>query len=198
MQHQGKEAEAQFERATNLDANSAEIHAAYGLFRLKRREYDKAAKQLDMALALDAKNPESLGNAARAYLGDNRFLDADRRTREALEKDPNNAHLIYLSGKVAETIGKLDEASKGSYEQALTQEARSRRGADRAGADRARQRRQGSRPRSARVGGEGTDRREERVRSGRTHRSLAGGRRPAKSEGRCGGGAGARSGRSLL
>jgi predicted Zn finger-like uncharacterized protein len=122
QQHNGKEAEAQFERAAKLDSNASQTFAAYGVFRLKRREFDKAAKQFDLALALDAKNPETLGNSARAYLRTNRYLDADKRIREALDKDPNNPRLIYVSGKVAEVIGKLEEATK-EYSRALLKKA---------------------------------------------------------------------------
>jgi predicted Zn finger-like uncharacterized protein len=122
QQHNGKEAEAQFERAAKLDSNASQTFAAYGVFRLKRREFDKAAKQFDLALALDAKNPETLGNSARAYLRTNRYLDADKRIREALDKDPNNPRLIYVSGKVAEVIGKLEEAAK-EYSRALLKKA---------------------------------------------------------------------------
>jgi len=122
QQHNGKEAEAQFERAAKLDSNAPQTFAAYGAFRLKRREFDKAAKQFDLALALDAKNPETLGNSARAYLRSNRYLDADKRIREALDKDPNNSRLIYVAGKVAEVIGKLEEAAK-EYDRALSKKA---------------------------------------------------------------------------
>jgi len=121
-QHQSKEAEAQFDRAATLDANSAEVHAAYAIFRLRRREYDKAARQFDAALAADATNPEVLGMAARAYLGASRYLDADKRIREALAKEPDNARLIFVSGKVAESIGKLEEAGK-EYDRALSKKA---------------------------------------------------------------------------
>ena len=117
-QHQGKEAEAQFDRATKLDENSAEIAGAFGAFRLKRREYEKAAFWFDKALKLES-SPEVLGLAARAYLGVNRYVDADKRIREALQKDPQNARLVFISGKVAESIGKTEEAAH-EYERALT------------------------------------------------------------------------------
>ncbi len=119
LQHQAKEAEAQFDRAVILDVNSAEIHVAYALFRLQRREYDKAAKQFDAAFAIGGQSPDTLASAALAYLGASRYLDADKRVRDGLSKDANNARLHFVAGKVAESIGKADEANK-EYERALS------------------------------------------------------------------------------
>ena len=117
-QHQGKEAEAAFERAVQLDPNAAEVHAAYGAFRLYRREYEKAQKQLDAALAIDPANAHVLANAARAYLGTNRLLEADKRIQEALVKAANDPWVLYAQGKVAEGIGKQEDAYQ-AYDKAL-------------------------------------------------------------------------------
>jgi|GEM_PF-1645246 len=118
LKHQGKEAELAFDRAATLDPASAEVREASGNFRLARREYEKAAKQFDGALAAGSTAPGVLAGAARAYLGVNRLLEADKRINEAVAKDAANADYIYLQGKVAEAIGKNDEASK-DYERAL-------------------------------------------------------------------------------
>jgi predicted Zn finger-like uncharacterized protein len=117
-QHHAKDAEAAFERAGQLDPNSVEVHAAYGAFRLYRREYDKAQKQLEMALALDPANPRVLADAARAYLGTNRLLEADKRIQEALARSSGDPMVLYAQGKVAEAIGKQEDAYK-AYDKAL-------------------------------------------------------------------------------
>ncbi len=117
-QHHGKEAEAAFERSVQLDPNSAEVHAAYGAFRLGRREYEKAQKQLDAALGIDPGNARVLADAARAYLGTNRLLEADKRIQDALAKAANDPWVLYAQGKVAEAIGKQEDAYK-AYDKAL-------------------------------------------------------------------------------
>ena len=116
--HQGKDAEKAFDRAAALDPASPEIREASGNFRLARREYDKAAKQFESALASGSNSAPLLAGAARAYLGTNQLLEADKRINEAVVKDSTNADYIYLQGKVAEAIGKSDEAFK-DYDRAL-------------------------------------------------------------------------------
>jgi tetratricopeptide (TPR) repeat protein len=117
-QHHGKEAEAAFERAVQLDPNSAEVHAAYGAFRLHRREYDKAQKQLDAALAIDPGNARVLAEAARAYVGTNRLLEADKRIQDAVARAANDPWVLYAQGRVAEGIGKQEDAYK-AYDKAV-------------------------------------------------------------------------------
>jgi predicted Zn finger-like uncharacterized protein len=117
-QHHGKDAEAAFERAVQLDPNSAEVHAAYGAFRLHRREYEKAQKQLDAALSIDPSNAHVLADSARAYLGINRVLEADKRIQDALAKAANDPWVLYAQARVAEGIGKQEDAYK-AYEKAL-------------------------------------------------------------------------------
>ena len=116
--HQNKDAEAAFDRAVALDPASAEVREAYGQFRNSRREWEKAAKQFDAAINSGNASASALAGAARAYLGTNRLLDADKRINEAVSKDNQSAHFIYLQGRVAEAIGKGDEAFK-DYERAL-------------------------------------------------------------------------------
>ncbi len=116
-QHQGKEAEAQFERATTLDPKSAEIAGAFGAFRLQRREYDKAVGRLEAALLVE-QTSELLGNLARAYLGVGKYYDADKKVKEALQKESGSARLLFLQGRITEAIGKPEDAVK-DYERAL-------------------------------------------------------------------------------
>jgi predicted Zn finger-like uncharacterized protein len=122
VNHRNKEAEAAYDHAVELDPASAEIREAYGEFRNSRREWEKAAKQFDAALASGNATPAGLAGAARAYLGTNRLLDADKRINEAVSKDNQSAHFIYMQGRVAEAIGKGDEAFK-DYERALARKA---------------------------------------------------------------------------
>jgi tetratricopeptide (TPR) repeat protein len=115
--HDGKAAEAAYERAVALDPNAPEIHEAYGEFRLGRREWEKAARQFDAAIGTGRASAAAFAGAALAYLGTNRLLEADKRINEAASRE-GNAHYIYLQGRVAEAIGKGDEAFK-KYEAAL-------------------------------------------------------------------------------
>lgn len=116
--HLTKDAETAYDRAVALDPNSADIREAYGDFRLARREWEKASKQFDAAVASGNASPRAYAGSAQAYLGTNRLLEADKRINEAVAKDKDSAHFIYLQGRVAEAIGKGDEAFK-DYERAL-------------------------------------------------------------------------------
>jgi tetratricopeptide (TPR) repeat protein len=117
-QHDAKGAEAAFERAVVLDPRSMDIHASYGAFRLKQRDYDKAARQYDAALATGDVPAEVLGEAASAFLGANRWIEADKRAAEAVVKDGKKAHLVYVQAKVDEVLGKGEEAAR-LYDKAL-------------------------------------------------------------------------------
>jgi tetratricopeptide (TPR) repeat protein len=116
--HDPKTAETAYERAVLLDPASATVREAYGKFRLARREWDKAARQFEAAIGGGSGSAEAYAGAAAAHLGVNRLLEADKEINQAVGKDPANAHYIYLQGRVAEAIGKGDEAFK-KYEAAL-------------------------------------------------------------------------------
>lgn len=116
--HDNKAAEAAYDRAVSLDPNSGAVREAYGEFRLARREWEKSARQFEAAIAAGTASAAAHAGAARAYLGLNRLLEADKAINQAAAKDPNDAHVIYLQGRVAEAIGKGDEAFK-RYEAAL-------------------------------------------------------------------------------
>ena len=116
--HDNKTAEAAYERAVSLDPNAAPVREKYGDFRLSRREWEKAARQYEAAIASSTASAGAHAGAARAYLGLNRLLEADREINLAVSKDGSDAHFIYLQGRVAEAIGKGDEAFK-KYEAAL-------------------------------------------------------------------------------
>ncbi len=110
-------AEAAYERAIALDPNSPKVHEAYGQFRLQRLEWDKAARQFEAAIKF-AGSAGAYAGAARAYLGQNRLLEADKAINEAVGKDGGNARYLYLQGRVADAIGKAEEAYR-KYEAAL-------------------------------------------------------------------------------
>jgi predicted Zn finger-like uncharacterized protein len=113
-----KAAEAAYERGLLLDPTSAPLREAYGRFRLSRRDWDKAARQFEAAIASGKATAEAYAGAAAADLGMNRLLEADKQINQAVAKDGSNAHYIYLQGRVAEAIGKGDEAYR-RYETAL-------------------------------------------------------------------------------
>jgi Tfp pilus assembly protein PilF len=112
-----KGAEAAYERAVALDPNSPKVHEAYGDFRLQRLEWDKAVRQFEAAIKYGA-SAAAYAGAARAYLGQSRLLEADKAINEAVSKDATNARYLYLQGRVADAIGKAEEAYR-KYEAAL-------------------------------------------------------------------------------
>ena len=116
--HDNKAAEAAFERAVALDPNSPRIHEAYGDFRLSRREWEKAARQFEAAIVAGGGSSAAHAGAARAYLGLNRLLEADKEINQAVAKDASDASYIYWQGRVADAIGKGDEAFR-KYDAAL-------------------------------------------------------------------------------
>jgi predicted Zn finger-like uncharacterized protein len=115
--HDLKAAEAAYERAVALDPNSRRVHEAYGEFRLQRLEWEKAARQFEAAIQLGG-SPVAYAGAARAYLGQNRLLEADKAINEAVNREGTNARYLYLQGRVADAIGKAEEAYR-KYEAAL-------------------------------------------------------------------------------
>ena len=116
--HDNKSAEAAYERAVALDPNSTVIREMYGDFRLSRREWEKASRQFEAAIAGGSASAAAYAGLARAYLGLNRLLEADKNINQAVAKDGSNAHFLYLQARVAEVIGKGDEAFR-KYEAAL-------------------------------------------------------------------------------
>jgi len=115
--HDLRGAEAAYERAVSLDPNSPRVHEAYGEFRLQRLEWDKAARHFEAAIQ-NGGSAVAYGGAARAYLGQNRLLEADKAINEAATRDSGNARYLYLQGRVADAIGKAEEAYR-KYEAAL-------------------------------------------------------------------------------
>jgi predicted Zn finger-like uncharacterized protein len=115
--HDLKGAEAAYERAVSLDPNSPRVHEAYGAFRLRRLEWDKAARQFEAAIQF-AGSAAAYAGAARAYLGQNRLLEADKAINDAVARDATNARYLFLQGRVADAIGKAEEAYR-KYEAAL-------------------------------------------------------------------------------
>jgi tetratricopeptide (TPR) repeat protein len=115
--HDRRAAEAAYERAVSLDPNSPKVHEAYGEFRVQRLEWDRAARQFEAAIQ-NGGSAFAHAGAARAYLGLNRLLEADKAINEAVARDANNARYLYLQGRVADAIGKAEEAYR-KYEAAL-------------------------------------------------------------------------------
>jgi len=115
--HDRRSAEAAYERAVSLDPNAASIHLAYGDFRLQRLEWERAARQFEAAIK-NGGGAAAYAGAARAYLGLNRLLEADKAINEAVAKEGGNARYLYLQGRVADAIGKAEEAYR-KYEAGL-------------------------------------------------------------------------------
>ncbi|HEY5675617.1 MAG TPA: tetratricopeptide repeat protein, partial [Myxococcales bacterium] len=115
--HDVKGAEAAFEHAVMLDPGSAAAHEAYGDFRIRQREWEKASRQFESAIQHGG-GASAYAGAARAFLGQNRLLEADKAITEAVTREAGNARFLYLQGRVADAIGKAEEAYR-KYEAAL-------------------------------------------------------------------------------
>ncbi|MGE5047008.1 MAG: tetratricopeptide repeat protein, partial [Deltaproteobacteria bacterium] len=115
--HDVKAAEAAFEHAVMLDPGSGPVHQAYGEFRLQQREWEKASRHFEAAIQHGGAAAAYAG-AARAFLGQNRLLEADKAITEAVTRESGNARFLYLQGRVADAIGKAEEAYR-KYEAAL-------------------------------------------------------------------------------
>ncbi|HET9753211.1 MAG TPA: tetratricopeptide repeat protein, partial [Myxococcales bacterium] len=115
--HDVKGAEAAFEHAVMLDPGSAAAHEAYGDFRIRQREWEKASRQFESAIQHGG-GASAYAGAARAFLGQNRLLEADKAITDAVTREPGNARFLYLQGRVADAIGKAEEAYR-KYEAAL-------------------------------------------------------------------------------
>jgi predicted Zn finger-like uncharacterized protein len=115
--HDVKGAEAAFEHAVMLDPGSAPVHQAYGDFRIQQHEWEKASRQFESAIQHGG-GAAAYAGAARAFLGQNRLLEADKAITEAVTRDAGNARFLYLQGRVADAIGKAEEAYR-KYEAAL-------------------------------------------------------------------------------
>ena len=107
--HDLKGAEAAFEHAVMLDPGSADGAPAV------RRLPPAAARMGEGVAPLRGGHPaRRLGGGIRGRRArlprTNRLLEADKAITEAVTRESGNARFLYLQGRVADAIGKAEEA----------------------------------------------------------------------------------------
>jgi tetratricopeptide (TPR) repeat protein len=100
-----------------LASGSAPVYNQLGNIYARRRQYKNAAKQYEMALGLDPKNPIYLENAAGVFIEVDELTRAEELLRKGLEIEPSSS-LYKLMGYIAVKLGEYSRAEK-SYEAGL-------------------------------------------------------------------------------
>jgi tetratricopeptide (TPR) repeat protein len=84
-------ADQDYQRALNLDPNSANAHHWYAIYLSAMKRFDEAILHINRAVELD---PLAIGiryNVGSVYVAAGRYDEAVRATKRALEIDPNSA-----------------------------------------------------------------------------------------------------------
>ncbi|MCU1309337.1 MAG: serine/threonine protein kinase [Candidatus Angelobacter sp.] len=116
------EAEREFQRALELNPNSAQTHYFYGfLFLVAEKRTDEALDQFRIALSLDPLSPIVNTNYAVTLMIARRYPESLAQFKKVLERDPNfvPAHfrlseLYATTGKFADAIGELQKGTSSS------------------------------------------------------------------------------------
>jgi TolB-like protein/tetratricopeptide (TPR) repeat protein len=113
------EAEREFQRALELNPNSAQVHYFYAfLFLVPEKRFDEALDQFRIALSLDPLSPIMNTNYAATLMIAGRNPEALAQFRKTIERDPGFAPAHYklsqlyaTTGNYAEAISELQKAS---------------------------------------------------------------------------------------
>jgi Tfp pilus assembly protein PilF len=103
-----------FQKALNniLYANPANAHYNLGSAYLSRKEYNKAAEQLERAVKLVPDFAIAYGSLGEVYAGLGRNADAKRSYRNAIQFAPNDPAAYLNLGKLLSRTGERAEARK--------------------------------------------------------------------------------------
>jgi TolB-like protein/Flp pilus assembly protein TadD len=113
-----KEAELEFERAIELNPNSAEAHYFFGIsVLLPLGQFDQAIAELKHAIALDPFSVIMNANLGLAYIMARRYPEAIVQLRKTAELDPSSRQVqdrlgsaLLLSGDVPGAIAEYEQA----------------------------------------------------------------------------------------
>lgn len=106
-----EEAEAQFNRAIELDPRWGDAYGGRGLVREERRdEGDAAVADFQKAIALSPNNPQHYNNLGFALYVRGRYEDAVRALREGLRHDPASRRMRNNLGFVYGRLGLYNRA----------------------------------------------------------------------------------------
>ncbi|TWT55575.1 bacteriophage N4 receptor, outer membrane subunit [Thalassoglobus neptunius] len=100
-----------FEKALDLQPrNNVDAHHGLAVTADLDRNFEKAEKHYQVALALSPNDSRLLGNLGYSYLLQNRFIDSQRYLERAIQIDPKNGDAIRNLGEVYSQTGRKDLA----------------------------------------------------------------------------------------
>jgi len=108
---QEKEAQKAFDRALKLDKDCAEAWNNRGFVEQIKRNYGKAAKYYDHALALKPEAPTFHYNLASVYFSEHKYQLAAEQYRTAYMIDPDIFNRVSRMGVLAQTSSPEDRAA---------------------------------------------------------------------------------------
>jgi tetratricopeptide (TPR) repeat protein len=108
---QNKEAEKAFDKALKLDKNCAEAWNNHGFVEQVKRNYGKASKYYEHALALKPESPTFHYNLASVYFAEHKYQQAAQEYREAYTIDPDIFNRVGRMGVLAQTSSPEDRAA---------------------------------------------------------------------------------------
>lgn len=103
-------AETEFTRAVELNPNYAIAHQRLGLFFHLQGQFDRALREIQIAVELDPLSPQLVGSIATTLLLKRDYDRAMREAHKALEMDNNHQPTRYLLGRIYIQQGKFAEA----------------------------------------------------------------------------------------
>jgi tetratricopeptide (TPR) repeat protein len=99
-QYQWKEAERMFRRAIELQPNSVEAHAQFGMWLLlPERRWDEAIAELRRAVALDPLSQHKITWLAYGLLWAGRYAEAEEQSRKAIALNPPTGEAYTIAGQ---------------------------------------------------------------------------------------------------
>lgn len=108
---QNKEAEKAFDKALKLDKSCAEAWNNHGFVEQVKKNYGKAAKYYEHALALKPEAPTFHYNLASVYFAEHKYQQAAQEYREAYQIDPDIFNRVGRMGVLAQTSSPEDRAA---------------------------------------------------------------------------------------
>ncbi len=99
-----------FAAALDVVPRSSRMHLYYGRYLSQIGRHDEAIERLEESLEILPGNPEAIGELGYAHMGRGDFVDAERRFREAVRLDPDDAGAHYGLGRLCQQEGRYVEA----------------------------------------------------------------------------------------
>ena len=117
----GKKAEAirELEKLLEHDPKIRGLHYTLGCLYIEGRQYDKALKQLDAEMSLDAPYPRTYFQLGHVYVALEKPAQAIPLLRKAIQVEPESASLVWVDiGRAHRALNQADQAVS-SFEKAI-------------------------------------------------------------------------------